>query len=346
MKPISFLLFFFIAFHCCLQAQNIFIEDFLMNPADSLENMNGWTRSGVNTSNNIKVVTPGLVYPDYSGSGRGNTCLIKNNDFGDVIHKYFPAVTKGNLYLSFMFRVDSLPSSAAQGYITCFNPNTGGTYFNTTFNIKRLSDSSFQCGVRKISQVEYANNTYFVGNTYLAVLKYAIKDGDSNDLSSIYVFESGVPTTEPNNPAASSNDGMDFTGQSSVVLTNNYAQGSMKGIDVKIDGLRLGTSWESSVLAVVSSVDNHRKKMDLLQSIQPNPAQDYVKLFLQLPEKGHLKITMQDDQGKNLQQILDEVRESGPQTIEINTGGWTPGSYICTVQFNDITLRKTLIKVK
>ena len=54
-------------------SQTLFIENFNFSVRDNLELVGGWFNSGSNTPNNVKVVTPGLTYPGYLGSGVGNS---------------------------------------------------------------------------------------------------------------------------------------------------------------------------------------------------------------------------------------------------------------------------------
>lgn len=84
-----------------ISAQNLFTEDFIYAPVDSLENSGEWFRSGIDLEYNIKVVSPGLEYKDYAGSGRAELFYFHSGN-GDVLYHHFSEpVTSGAAYLSF-----------------------------------------------------------------------------------------------------------------------------------------------------------------------------------------------------------------------------------------------------
>jgi len=326
-------------------SQNLLTEDFLYSPVDSLENSGNWFRSGANSQFNITVQSPGLEYPNYIGSNRGNHCVITNAAEGDILlHHFSEPVTSGSAYLSFMHRIDSLPSTVNQGYAICMNPYNAGTNLNTQLYIKRLSDSTFNFGVRKTDRISYGTNVYNIHKTYLAVLKYTIVPGIDNDESNLYVFEQGVPMIEPANPVASTNSGIDFYGQGSVVLTNNYAQYGMKGCNVKIDGIRVGTSWQTSVLAPISSTKSAALVSNLIQmECSPNPFYQSTTIEYQIPNNGLVKINILNSSGLVVRELLNETIEAGTHKIDLNANDLPAGLYHCAIQYNGLIIGKRLI---
>ncbi|MBK9107622.1 MAG: hypothetical protein IPM92_04380 [Saprospiraceae bacterium] len=347
MKNSYLTLFFTISLAISAFSQNLLTEDFVYDPVDSLEETRNWHRSGVNFLNNVTVVAPGLEYVDYVGSGRGNSCRITNDGDGDILLRNFPtAVISGSVYLSFMFRIDSMPATVTQGYFICLNPNTGGTYLNTALYIKRLSSTEFNVGVRKTSPVNYSNKVFETGKTYLGVLKYAIHNGVNDDSSSVFVFENGVPTTEPSQVLAASTDGDDFTGQATVVLTNNYAQTGMKGVDVQVDGIRAGTSWETSVLAMISSVENEKLRATFYIRNAPNPFAQNTTIEYQIPNRGFVNLKMMDASGKPCAELVNEMKEGGKHTLDYNATGLPAGVYTCKLLWNGLAVSDQMILVK
>jgi hypothetical protein len=330
-----------------IQSQNLLTEDFLYQAVDSLENSGNWFRSGINTEYNIKVVSPGLEYPDYPGSGRGNTVLIANSGNGDILYHHFSkAVTSGSVYLSFLFRSDSLPTSVTQGNCISFNPNTGGTFLNTSLNIRRISESSFNLGIRKSEGVEFINSVYEVGKTYLVVLKYSFIPGSENDISSIYVFENSVPRTEPAQTMAFSTQGEDHPGQGSVVLINNYAQNGMKGCHIEIDGIRVGTSWESSVLAPVISGTADIVTSDLQIENFPNPFSEQTRIKVNLPAQGWLRMNIYNAAGMKVAELFQGNHPEGNFEVIWDARNFPAGLYSCIIQLNGLSAQKQLILVK
>ncbi|MBK7233670.1 MAG: T9SS type A sorting domain-containing protein [Saprospiraceae bacterium] len=271
--------------------------------------------------------------------------MITNKEFGDILYHHFSeAVTSGSVYLSFMHQVDSLPTTVTQGYAVCMNPNTGGTNLNTQLYIKRLSDSTFNFGVRKSGSIDYGTKVFVSHKTYLIVLKYTIVPGLDNDISSLYVFEQGVPTVEPSIPTASSISGVDFTGQSSVVLTNNYAQSGMTGCNVKIDGIRVGKTWETSVLAPLSSTNASVLASNLIQlECSPNPFYQSTTFGFQIPQSGLVKINVLNSSGTVVRELLNETLESGTHEYVLDANDLPAGLYQCSIQLNGSVVSKRIL---
>lgn len=349
MKKIYILLALFMGLNTSNYGQNQITEDFIYPPVDSLENSGNWYKSGIDSKYNIKVVGPGLEYKDYVGSGRGNCCLLTNSGNGDVLyHNFSKAITTGSAYLSFMFRMDNLPSSVTKGYCIGYNPNTGGTNINTSLHINRLSDTTFSLGVQKTinEEIDYVSTLFKIQKTYLIVLKYSFIPGSDNDVSSLYVFDKEVPATEPNIPMASTVDGGDYTGQGSVVLLNNYAQSGLNGCYILLDGIRVGNSWASSVLNPISSTQSVAEPSKLTSSHYPNPFQRMTTISYQIPSKGNVQINIYNETGELCAALLNEEQESGTHEIEWNADGFVAGIYLCKIKFNSIETVQKLFLVK
>ncbi|MCC6753965.1 MAG: hypothetical protein IT266_08290 [Saprospiraceae bacterium] len=334
----SLLLSLQIAMGTAALGQNLFTEDFDFSPLDSLEKTHGWERSGKNSPYNIAVTGPGLVYPGYVGSGRGNTCLITNSGEGDVLLHSFASVASGSLYLSFMFIVDSLPLTSSVGYGICFNPGDGRTNHNTQLFIKRLSHSSFYIGTRKYGSfaIPYASDTFSTGQTYLAVLKYQFVDGADNDISSLHIFQYGVPATEPPMPLVSSHDGPDFINMAFVVLSNNYAQSpSFDGVKLRIDGIRVGTSWQSSVWAMPTSVSSGNQDSRIPLSNAPNPFHNQTTIQYELPSGGWVLVELLNASGHLCGELHRGFQEAGVHHLLWERNGLPAGHYTCRLRFNN-----------
>jgi hypothetical protein len=327
-------------------SQNVLTEDFFYNPVDSLENSGLWNRTGLNTIYNIKVVSPGLVYPGYVGSGEGNSCLISNAGNGDIVFQNFSnAIITGAAYLSFMFRVDSLPSTVKSGDCIAFNPYNGGTNLYTRFNIQRFSDSTFTLGVSKRSW-KLSNDTFEINKTYLIVLKYSIVDGIENDTSALYVFSNSVPQTEPLSPLVYDTYGEDYTGPGSVYLNNNYAQTGLEGCRLIIDGIRVGNSWESSVLSPVTSTKLVNSTAKILNENYPNPFENNTTIKFELPTKGFVRVDIYNQSGMFCTNLFKGELESGNHKIVWDATHFTSGVYTCRILFNGIAIGNNMLMVK
>ncbi|MBK6699572.1 MAG: T9SS type A sorting domain-containing protein [Saprospiraceae bacterium] len=347
MKNIYLALIIVLAFCINGFSQNVLTEDFNFKPVDSLENSGLWGRSGINAKYNVKVVSPGLEYMGYVGSAKGNCALVSNFGGGDIVYRNFSdPITSGSVYLSFLLKLDSLPSTFTQGYCISFNPNTGGTFLNTALHIRRLSSVNFNLGVRKTNNIDFDNSVFEINKTYLIVLKYSIIGGNDNDVSSLYAFETGVPNVEPAIPLSSTNDGPDLTGQASVYINNNYAQTGLEGCRIYIDGIRVGNSWNTSVLAVPTSVSGPTSSSNESIEIVPNPLQNSTKIKYQIPTNSHVKINIFNASGMHCSELLNEYQESGHHEFEWSSGELPNGVYSCTIQFNEYQSIKKLIVIK
>lgn len=347
---IKLLLFYFLCF-AIIQSeafpQNVFKDDFNYPPLDSLEGTGGWYRSGVNTIYNIKVVSPGLTYTGYAGSGIGNTSYISNQGEGDVLfHNLSSPVTSGALYLSFMIRLDSLRSTMTQGYCICFNPSTGGTSLNTRLYIKRITGTTFNFGVFKTRNATYSTTVYNSNTTYLVVLKYSFVNGADNDSAKVYVFSSGVPSAEPSVPTAFATDSIDIAGQGSVCLTNNYAQTGMNGCSIKIDGIRIGNSWASSVLSSVNQISTQIPSSINLHQNYPNPFNPETKIVFEISKPGFTTLKIFNVLGNELKKLVNENLSPGSYETEFRPENLTSGIYYYRLESNGVSVTKSMMLIK
>ncbi|HMQ70277.1 MAG TPA: T9SS type A sorting domain-containing protein [Ignavibacteria bacterium] len=337
MKITKFIAFTILLFLCIqnLYSQNLFKDDFNYQVLDSLEGTGGWVRAGVNLTSNVLVKSPGLSYPGYAGSGIGNTAYLSNIGEGDNVYHSFSSQASGKLYLSFMVRVDSMTSTATTGYNICFNQSTGATLFNTALFTKKVSPTTFNFGIRKSMSTSYSNTVYNTNTTYLVVLKYSFVNGNNNDSAKMYVFSSGVPAIEPSVPNAFATDSIDAVNIGSVVLTNSYAQnGSLKSSSVKIDGIRVGLSWATSLLSGIEHVSGTIPEEYSLSRNYPNPFNPATKIGFKIPEEGNVKLQIFDITGRTVSLIADGKFSPGEYSVEFNGENLSSGTYFYKMDYN------------
>ena len=326
----------FLLFLCSdLFSQNLFKDDFSYPVLDSLDGTGGWYRSGVNFPYNIQVKSPGLSYAGYAGSGSGNTAYLSNTAEGDIVLHNFPSQSTGRLYMSFIIRVDSMTGTATAGYNIAFNPSTGGTFINTMLYVKRLSATTFNFGIRKSRNVIYSSTVYNTNTTYLAVLKYSFVNGDNNDSAKFFIFSSGVPATEPAAPAAFTTDSTDVPSIGNVVLSNGYAQGGpLRGSSVKIDGIRVGLSWVSSILSSVEQISNNIPDGLYLSQNYPNPFNPVTSIAFRVPEEGSVKLQVFDMTGRSVTVLTEGRFSPGEYYLNFNGSDLSSGTYFYKLEYN------------
>ncbi len=328
-------------------AQGLFTDDFNYPVRDSLEGLGGWGLSGINSPYNIKVVSPGLTYPGYVGTGIGNCVVFTNNPNGDIVLNNFTTQTSGTLYMAYMIRVDSLTTQATQGTNIGFDQAGGATNLNTTLYVQRVSSTTFKFGIRKQGGVVYGANNYNINTTYLAVVKYSFVGGADNDSTKMYIFSSGVPSTEPTSPDAFTAAGTDLPDIGQVFLSNMYAQGTGLALSsVKIDGIRIGTTWAGSVLAAISVTSTEIPKGFYLGQNFPNPFNPLTNFYFSVPKSQNIKITVTDILGKEVGVIANGFMQAGSYKAEFDASALSSGIYFYKLESSEFSEVKKMTLVK
>ncbi|NUN70172.1 MAG: T9SS type A sorting domain-containing protein [Bacteroidetes bacterium] len=227
-----------------LSAQTILTEPFDYPVRDSLDGMGGWTSQKVIKSK-VAIVAPGLSFTGYAAGGTANAVRFANVDNGDLCWKTFTKIDSGNVYLSFLLRVDSLTPSAVYGYNIALDEAGGSTNVNLRATVGRQTDSTFLFGISKNSGVVFGKTVRKVKQTYLIVLRYQFVAGASNDTARMYVFTAPMPASEPAKTDTLTGAGSDAASIGEIWLSNSFAQSGLKGSRVTLDEVRLGRTWES-----------------------------------------------------------------------------------------------------
>jgi len=216
---------------------SVIVEDFDY-PIGALLTDNGWSDHSGGVTQAIDI-TDGLVFPGYAGSDIGGAANVDNN--GQDVNKPFTAQTSGTVYCAFLANVTSTYS----GYFFHLGPNPIETTFRGRVFMDGGSGSNFNFGLSKgsITATSTTGSPYTKGTTYLLVLKYEIVEGASNDIVSLFVFDS-MPTEEPGTPTIGplTDAGQSDINPGSVALRQyNASQG------VVIDGIRIAKTWAEAV---------------------------------------------------------------------------------------------------
>jgi hypothetical protein len=231
-KKLIFLLLMGV-FYLTTNAQPIFVENFEY-PTGSLLVNNGWTaHSGAGT--NSTTVTDGLSFTGYSSSGIGGAAAVINN--GEDVHRTFPEVTEGTVYVAFVIKTESTNFS---GYFL----HLGQTVISTTF-FTRVWVNATGDGIGIGSTAPTTFTPISPGTPTLIVAKLDI----SSKISSLYTFNS-FPTAEPSQPNLTFSETATFANVGSVALRQfNAAQ------RIIVDGIRIATSWNDALGSSTSPDD-------------------------------------------------------------------------------------------
>jgi hypothetical protein len=218
-------------------------DDFHYEPGTSLVS-NGWSAHSASGTNPITVASGGLTYSSYPSSGIGNAAVL--NGTGEDVNRTFAVQNSNVLFVSFLLRFANLPNSTDGEYFLHFGstaPFLGRVYG------KRDGSGNVAIGLAKSTEgASFSGFDYDFNTTYLVVVKYTFVQGTNNDRVSLLVFSSGVPEAEPSTPTIGPLE--PATSDPSSLSALALRQGSAATVSLKIDGIRVATTWSESALPV------------------------------------------------------------------------------------------------
>jgi hypothetical protein len=257
----------------------VFVENFESATVNgNLEGYNGWyvsLKSGDNYGVSPKIDEFPLFYTNYPGSNIGHVALLdsavgavsstqristKKITFavGDTLKASAPGI---KFYSAFMVNVNpvsyrsyrdffnyegSATSSMTRGRVFAKN-NTAGdeVMFAVTKNSSTGADldaaSSVSLGM-----------TLGTGVNHLLVLKYEVVDGASNDVLTLFINPDPTKTeAEQTNKVVAPDTQTDYS--TGAWLGINLRQ---RGIGAQIGGIRVGRSWEATVMGLSSGISS------------------------------------------------------------------------------------------
>ena len=201
--------------------------------------------SGGTGSDDVQYLSAGLSYFGYASSGIGGAASVLNSRTGDD-NRTFSSQNSGSVYLSALVNLAIATTSASGEYFLHFG-NLSNQYAKL---FVRSASSNLQFGLSKLSETPSFSTTNFSFNTtYLIVIKYTFISGAQNDRVDLWVFTSGVPTSEIGagtptieNLTAANNDAISL---SAISLRQG---GSV--YSALVDGIRISDSWSQAPLPV------------------------------------------------------------------------------------------------
>ncbi|HNY01164.1 MAG TPA: IPTL-CTERM sorting domain-containing protein [Bacteroidales bacterium] len=210
---------------------------------------NGWLLTN-STTNPLMVTAGSLSYAGYPSSGIGNGVNMVSS--GQDANRTFTPQTTGPVYVGFLVNVSA--SQATGDYFLHFLQGGSTTILKGRVWIKKdPSSSAFAFGLSKqlttVAGVVYTPYSYALNTTYLLVMKYQLNSGTADDVVSLYIN----PPTAAAEPAAPALICSDIATPTDPV--NLGAIGLRQGTasaapTLRIDGIRVGTTWAEIVGAV------------------------------------------------------------------------------------------------
>lgn len=322
---VTFLITFLFAIGSSINSQVLLIEDFNYPAGDTIGS-HGWvTFSG--TVNPLTVVSPGLTYTGYSGSGIGNAVRILSTGYD--AYKALPnPETANNVYVAFMVKIDS--AKAAGDYFFAFLPSTSTTLYTARTYAKDTSGAisfGLSKGAASGGPIVYSTSTYLYGVTYLLVVKYTFLTGsNTDDEMRLYVFTSpDLPQTEPSTPTVGPVTGTvnDATDIGRVALRQGTTTSSPTLV---LDGIKVTKTW-SNIVSSLSQIQNLVPEKFSLAQNYPNPFNPITNIRFSLPSGGYTTLKIYNALGKEVQTLLTSYLTRGNYEYRFDASGLTSGTY-------------------
>ncbi|RYZ96482.1 MAG: hypothetical protein EOP47_23775, partial [Sphingobacteriaceae bacterium] len=226
-----------------LNSGNLIFEPFDY-AVGTLNGKGGWTRIG-GTDNQTQVSASSLTYAGYLPAEMGNKVELipaSTEDLNLNFGEQSGAGTK--VYASMLIKVSA--ATATGDYFAHFF----GTLFKSRIMIK-ANGSGFSMGLDGGSATAtYSPNVYNFNQTYLVVTSYEFVDGTANDIAALWV-NPDISGTEPAPLLANVPVGNDDSGLNGFRLRQNTSSTSPA---LSVDGIKVGLSWEGSVLATEKGI--------------------------------------------------------------------------------------------
>lgn len=234
--------------------QNLLLEEHFNYPADSLIRDFGWTPHSAGATNPIQVTNGGLSWTTtpYLGSGIGNAAAV-NNTGSDENKPFTTFVDSGDVYVSFLMRVNNEVTSSNTGYFFHIGQysnitNPVFTSISTAFRARTFitpgtTPAQFKLGLSFNTNAATGFSADLdTAVTYLVVLKYSFIPGPLNDSVSLFLFADGdnittEPTTPTIGPLAGSVSDLDIA---QLVALRQYQATQ----DITVDGIIVKDGWD------------------------------------------------------------------------------------------------------
>ncbi|MCG6914295.1 hypothetical protein LJE86_10305, partial [bacterium BMS3Abin03] len=260
-KQITFGFLFLFLLFTTATAQVILEENFdngAVNDTDITVVNTNWIRHSGSDGPGYNAT--GLTYTGYSGSGIGGALAFTNggsgtND-GDVHREASDSITT-TAYVSFLVEL----SSALSGdYFFHLGAKNMGFNYRLRIYAKDTTAGGWKIGISKSSGGQlYCDTVLAYNQTYLVIAKYTINTvSATDDEVQLYVYDNGIPLTEPGNPLISFGPvGAGATGDIDDIGTVAIRQGTNTPTGM-MDGIILSSTWPTAppLLTIAEAIED------------------------------------------------------------------------------------------
>lgn len=194
-----------------------------------------------------------LEYTGYPSSGIGGAVTFLNgssgNNDGDIHRSFSSVSTIQNVYTSFLLELSSTMTTA--DYFFHLGPDPIGTTFRSRV-FARSNAPGWSFGLSKSSETRVDDNTILNFNqTYLIVVKYSYNPtAADDDQVTLYVYDSGIPVSEPGSPIVTIGPLGTGTGSDPANIGAVAIRQGTNTPTGKVDGIRIGNTWLDVVVPV------------------------------------------------------------------------------------------------
>ncbi|WOD45153.1 T9SS type A sorting domain-containing protein [Hwangdonia lutea] len=272
----------------------------------------------VNHSGSTTVLydTSSLTMVNYPSSGVGGSATITGSNSEDV-NRTFTEQTSGTIYFSALVSISAVGSG---NYF--FHLKDTGNQFRARIGAKDDGSGKILFGIGATSStLSYGTTPFDLNTTYLIVGSFNIDTG----LSNLYILSSHS-ATEPGVPEAT-NTSANTAAMSAVA----FRQSSNIPV-ATIDGVRVGTTWNNTVVSTVLNTKNNQIEGF---SMYPNPTnKGYVNISSR--SNSNMEVSVYDILGKQV--INATVTNKRLDVSNLNTG-----VYIMRVAQDEASITKKLV---
>lgn len=321
---VIFLITFLFALGASINAQILLIEDFNYPAGDTIGSYGWVTFSG--TVNPLTVVSPGLTYTGYSGSGIGNAVRILSTGY-DAYKPLPNPETANSVYVAFMVKIDTAKTG---DYFFALLPSTSTTTYTARTYAKDTAGAisfGLSKGAASGGPIVYSTSTYQYGVTYLLVVKYTFLTGSTtDDEMRLYVFTSpNLPQTEPPTPTVGPVTGTvsDVSDIGRVALRQGTTASSPSLV---LDGIKVTKTW-SNIVTALSQIQNQVPDKFSLAQNYPNPFNPVTNIRFSLPLSGYATLKIYNALGKEVQTLLTSYLTRGNYEYKFDASGLASGTY-------------------
>ena len=185
---------------------------------------------------------------------------------------------------------------------------------------------------KSTAPIVYTSSTYSYNTTYVLILKYTwIAGTNDDDEIRLYVFTTGIPSTEPTTPTIGPVTGTvnDAVNLGRIALRQGVSASSPT---LNLDGIRIFKSWGN--LVSVQTISLIAEGFHLRQNY-PNPFNPSTKINFSIPTNGYVTLKVYNSIGQEVNNLVNRKMSKGVYETEFDGSNLNSGVYFYTLRFTN-----------